>query len=388
MKVGRKAVLMYASGPFLLSWLMIAYAPSITWIYIGRLLAGFSTGMCSVAVPAYVIEVASINVRGLLGSCFQISFSVGVLIAMTFVMFFRWSWLAILGAFFVTYAVVFTYFIPESPSWLLAQGRNSEALESWRFLRGENVDPLSEHMKMESELPRKSVSFHEFRKPELYKPIALSIGLVFFQQFSGISALMSYTVEIFERAESSVDPSIAAAIVAGVQVIATVIAGVLVDKVGRTLLYIISGIFVTVGLVILGIYGIVSEKYVLDGPVYNSIPLIGFIIFVASFSLGYGPIPYLMTPEFVPFHSRSAVLSIAGVFSSLFLFIVTKTFDDLRFFVSDYGVYWVYGFFSLLGCLFCWLCFPETKHKSMIQIQQSFRGNLDCQNSDEVSVNN
>ncbi|KAG8189576.1 hypothetical protein JTE90_023646 [Oedothorax gibbosus] len=373
--------------PFLLSWLMIAYAPSIIWIYAGRLLAGFSTGMCSVAVPAYIIEIATIRVRGLLGSFFQISFSVGVLISMTFVMLFRWSWLAIVGALLATHAVLLTYFIPESPSWLLAQGRNSEALESWRFLRG-NAVVDSDQMKMESELPKKSISILEFRKPELYKPIALSIGLVFFQQFSGISALMSYTVEIFERAESSVDPSVAAAIVAVVQVIATVIAGVLVDKVGRNVLYLLSGIFVTVGLIILGIFGIVSEKFILTGPVYGSIPLIGFIIFVASFSLGYGPIPYLMTPEFVPMHSRSFVLSIAGVFSSLFLFIVTKTFDDLRYFVSDYGVYWVYGFFSILGCLFCWLCFPETKYKSVIQIQQSFKKNLENPNLEGASINN
>ncbi|GIY12990.1 facilitated trehalose transporter Tret1 [Caerostris darwini] len=163
-----------------------------------------------------------------------------------------------------------------------------------------------------TERPQKSVSLQEFKKPELYKPIVLSIGLVFFQQFSGINALMAYTVEIFEHAESSVDPSIAAAVVAGVQVIATAFGGALMDKCGRTKLFTISGIFVSFGLVTLGIYGILAKKLLLETDTYGWIPLASFIIFVASFSLGYGPIPYLMTPELVPLHCRSAVLAISG----------------------------------------------------------------------------
>ncbi|GFT48985.1 facilitated trehalose transporter Tret1 [Nephila pilipes] len=358
LKIGRKAVLMFSSGPLTISWLMIAYAPSIAWIYTGRLLSGFGAGMCSVSVPSYVIEIATINIRGLLGSCYQVSYTIGVLIAMLLGITVVWSWLAIAGAFFSVCAAFFMYFVPESPAWLIAKERNGEAVESFRFLKGEDVDILQESAAVTehfSHQPQESPTFREFKKPELYKPIALAIGLVFFQQFSGINALMAYTVEIFEHAESSVDPSIAAAVVAGVQVVATTVGSALMDISGRTKLYKISGIFVSLGLIALGIYGVLAKELSLPSETYGWIPLASFIVFVASFSLGYGPIPNLMTPEFVPLHCRSAVLAISGVFSSLFLFMVTKTFDDFRYFLSDYGVYWVYGFFSVLGCLFCWL---------------------------------
>ncbi|GBN15287.1 Facilitated trehalose transporter Tret1 [Araneus ventricosus] len=380
LKIGRKAVLMCASVPLVVGWLMIAYAPTIPWLYSGRLLSGFSSGMYSVAVPAYVIEIATIKIRGFLCSCYQVSYTIGVLIAMLLGITIAWSWLAIVGAFLSTSAAFFMYFIPESPPWLIANEKYAEAVESFRALKGGDADILQESSNANElhfiEQPQNTVSFREFKKPELYKPIVLSIGLVFFQQFSGINALMAYTVEIFEHAESSVDPSIAAGVVAGVQVLATSLGSALVDKNGRTKLYAISGIFVSVGLITLGIYGILAKKLALQTETYGWIPLASFIVFVASFSLGYGPIPYLMTPEFVPLHCRSAVLAISGVFSSLFLFFVTKTFDDFRYFLSDYGVYWVYGFFSLLGCLFCWFCLPETKGKSLYDIQYSFQNHL------------
>lgn len=375
-KFGRKTVLMFVSAPFLTSWLVIAYAPTMSWIYGGRLLAGLCTGICSVSVPAYIIEIASVEIRGLLGSCFHLSYTIGVLITMSFGIFFRWTWLAVIGGLFNTCAVILMYFMPESPPWLISEGKYEEATEAFRILKGKDVDTKKEYdvaLDHFTTRSQKTSVFYEFKEPELYKPIVLAVGLMFFQQFSGISALMAYTVEIFEHAESALEPSICAAIVAGVQFFATLIGSVLMDKAGRRILYLISGTFVTVGLVLLGIYGIVLEKQGFSSSLYGWIPLIGFTVFVGSFSLGFGPIPYLMTPEFVPLQSRAAVLSIAGVFSSFFLFIVTKTFDDLRSVVSDYGVFWVYGSFSCLGCLFCWFCIPETKMKTLSDIHHTFK---------------
>ncbi|GIY45846.1 solute carrier family 2, facilitated glucose transporter member 8 [Caerostris extrusa] len=247
----------------------IASLPSITAIF-GNLLSGYlslkigrNAGMYSVSVPTYIIEIATLKIRGFLGSCYHITYATGVLIAMLLGITVRWSWLAIVGAFFSTSATFFIFFIPESPAWLIANDRHTEVVQSFQFLKGDYVDSVSEaNMVREhfTERPQKSVSLQEFKKPQLYKPIVLSIGLVFFQQFSGINALMAYTVEIFEHAESSVDPSIAAAVVAGVQVIATAFGGALMDKCGRTKLFTISGIFVSFGLLTLGIYGILAKN--------------------------------------------------------------------------------------------------------------------------------
>ncbi|XP_015924127.1 facilitated trehalose transporter Tret1-2 homolog [Parasteatoda tepidariorum] len=372
---GRKTVMMFVSIFYLTSWLMVAYAPSMMWMYCGRLIGGICAGACCVAVPTYIIEIAPTKIRGQLASGFQIAYTIGVLYVMGLGIFLRWSWLAISGAVIVACASCLMVFMPESPPWLVRASRPLEAENGLRFLKGPSTDTqreLQSIMDNIAENKEEGIRLEELLLPEIYKPTAIALALMFFQQACGISPLMTYTVEIFHSAGSSIDPAVAATIVALVQVIATVLSGSLMDRSGRRCLFVTSGSIMFISLAVLGSYSFKLNQYLVSYHFVGYIPLISFATYIIAFSLGNGPIPYVMIPEIVPIKFRSPVVAAAGVLCSLLAFVFNKIFEDMRQGLGDYGVYWTYSFFSLISALFGFFILPETKGLTMRQISKSF----------------
>lgn len=358
--------------PYVLSWLMVSYAPTVAWIYCGRLLTGFCYGISSVAVPAYVIEIAPLKIRGLLASGFQVAFTVGVFVMMTLGYSMRWSWLALTSGGVVTVAACLMFLMPESPAWLLRESRRSEAAEGVKFLLGKNVDVEREFEIMigtVTEQPR--IAWRNFLDPTLYKPICIAVLLMFFQQASGINTLTAYTVDIFQNTGSSMDPHTASVVFAAVQVIVTIMSSMLIDRVGRRILYITSGTLVAASLGILGIYTLLP-KYGYDLTNLGWIPLTCLIGYIAFFAIGFGPVPIVIIPEIVPIQSRSLVLAFAIVSSSFFSFVAAKTYGVLINNVGFYGLFWIYGVFTVIATVFGWFCLPETKGRSIAEINRSF----------------
>lgn len=367
---------MYASVSYVASWLLIAYAPTLTFVYAGRLTCGFCAGITSVAVPAYLVEISTVDIRGLLSAGYQVAFSLGVLLVIAVGIDLRWSWLAIYGAATVTAAACAMLFMPESPAWLSKVSRNIEALRGLEFLRGSHQEAARELKEMVDHAAQEDqggMVLEEFKKPALYKPVLIAVALMFFQQFSGINALMSYAVEVFQEAKSSTDPSVSAAIVALVQVLATAVSCLLMDRAGRRILYMVSGSFMTLGLLALGLYSYYSQKphsQLLTN--WSWIPLASFILYIASFSLGFGPIPMVVVPELVPIRNRSFLIAVANTTTSFFGFVVTKVYEDMRITLGVAGLYWLYGAFSFLGFLFYWIVIPETKGRTIHEIHATF----------------
>lgn len=369
-RLGRKAVLLYVSFSFTFSWLVVAYASRLSLVILGRVVSGFCSGVCSVAVPAYLVEIATLNTRGLLSSSFQLSFAVGVFLQMALGIFLRWSWLAICGAAVVVIGAILTLFIPESPPWLIKVCRNNEALEALRFLRShedaaeEEFTEIRDHLAEESD---EGWTWRELVRPEMYKPLVISVSLMFFQQFAGINALNAYSVKIFQDSEIAFDPRVAAALVALVQILATILSGLLMDRLGRRLLFMMSGVGMVISLTAAGFHARLCEP-----GSWSWVPVLTFVTYMAGFAIGFGPIPFVVTPELVPLRSRSFLLSAANVFNSCFSFVVIQTFDYLRGGAGLWGVYWTYAALTFLGVLFYWMFVPETKGLSIHQIHRSF----------------
>ncbi|XP_015913904.2 facilitated trehalose transporter Tret1 isoform X1 [Parasteatoda tepidariorum] len=373
-KYGRKAVIICLSTPYLISWLMVVYAPTLTWIYCGRLLTGFSYGMASVVIPAYCVEIATVENRGIIAAGFQLAYVIGVLIMACFGFGLRWSWMAMISAILLTISTCLMFFMPESPQWLIRNSNEKEAIRSLKFLRGRNSDFKAEFLnlsKNQQEQSQLGISIASFKDPTLYKPTAIAIAIFFFQQFSGINAVTSYTVEIFKNSGGSMDPQTSATIFAAVQVAATIFSTVFIDKLGRRVLFISSGSMMTLSLVILGAFKL-FQKREYDVSAVEWIPLAGLLLYITAFSFGFGPCGIVMPPELVPIHYRSAVLTMSIVSLSIFGFIVTKSFDILVTYIGYYGLYWTFGFFSFAGTIFGVLYLPETKGKSIEEISKSF----------------
>ncbi|GFT29059.1 facilitated trehalose transporter Tret1 [Nephila pilipes] len=377
-KLGRQTTLMFASTSYVISWLTIAYAPSIPVIYAGRLISGLCAGVCCVAVPAYVVEIAPTEIRGLLTSGFQFAFGTGVFLIISLGAVLRWSWLAISGAVITTCAVCLMVMMPESPAWLVRESRTEEAIRSIRFLKGRHSDVMKEIKDIRDNLVQSesnNFSWKEFLDPTFYKPVIITAFLMLFQQVSGVNAVMSYTVEIFNTIGSSVNPQIASSVVAAVQVVATVFGGILMDKTGRKKLYMISGSCMSVSFFILGLYSYLTtktNKTAVDFHLYGWIPLVTLMMYMFAFSLGVGPIPFVMTPEIAPIRFRSMIIAFGSLMASLSAFAVTKSFEKLRELIGFHGLFWLYGSFSLLSAFYGRFFLPETKGLTLHEIHRSF----------------
>ncbi|XP_013784835.1 facilitated trehalose transporter Tret1-like [Limulus polyphemus] len=377
--LGRKKALILMNIPFILGWLLIVLANGISMLYVGRLLTGICTGMVSVTAPMYVVEISTPNIRGMLGTSFQVFVTIGILAAMTLGVYLSWTWLAVTSAILQATAMVSMIPIPESPSWLMNRGRKEEAVQAIYFFQGKRgVDAekqCEEIIKNVESDQTGRIALSDFKQEHYWKPALLSIGLMFFQQLSGINAILFYTVEIFREAGSSLDESLSTILVAVVMVLFTILGSFLVDRAGRRILLLISGVGTATSLFCLGLSsGVLVHKIESFETRFGWIPLVCLLVYISTFAVGFGPLPWFMTAEMVPQRARSIVNGIVVCFNWTFVFMVTKTFDIFLHGLNQHGTYWLFAAMCALSCLFTLFLLPETKGKSLEQIQKYFLG--------------
>lgn len=388
--MGRKVSIMACALPFVAGWVLIGTASNkmVALLYTGRVLTGVACGMTSLAVPNYISEVAPPSLRGFLGSSFQVSVTVGILLVYCLGIPLTYYWLALTGAAMTGLLVVTMLGIPETPRFLLIKHFRVRAIDVLSKLRGPLVDVDQECREVEDALDNSDdkFSWSEFTYPFLYKPLIISLALMFFQQFSGINAVMFYTVNIFNSAAPSIDSNIATVIVGVVQVVFTCVAAVLMDRMGRKALLVIGAFGMAISCTTFGLYYQLTEGSGHNGtaplptpsPAGNNLswlPLTSIIVYIISFSLAWGPIPWLVMSEIFPSKAKGVASGIATAFNWTCSFIVTKEFNDMQDAMTKKGIFWFYGGVSLLGALFVIFFVPETKGRSLEEIEASFAGN-------------
>lgn len=374
--LGRKTTLLFNSLPFVGGWLLVAYAKNIPMIYFGRLITGFCSGIVSVATPMYLVEIATLEVRGLFGASFQLFVVIGVFLISILGAKLDWRWLAISGAMLCLLSFLLMLPMPESPRWLIAKKRREEAKKAITFLQGTFFDADAELEVLEREAnnqPKGGVNLKEFIKPWIYKPFILSILLMFFQQFSGVNAVLFYTVDIFEAAKVQLNAFTCTIIVASVQVLATFLGSILMDRAGRKILLLISAVCMAISLFLFGGYDFIKIKDPEAAAKIGWLPVICLTFFIAAFSIGFGPTPWLMVAEMTPMHVLSVVSGIATALNWTFAFIITYTFQKLVDGIHAYGVYWLYAVFCSSSIPITLIFLPETKGKKIEEIENFFK---------------
>jgi len=190
-----------------------------------------------------------------------------------------------------------------------------------------------------------------------------------FQQLSGINAVIFYTVDIFEMSGSTIDSNLATIIVGGVNFASSIGATILIDRLGRKVLLLLSESFMLFCLLVLGTF-FYMQKVSPDGVKdYGWIPLASFILFVIAFSFGFASIPWLMMGEIFPARIRGSAAALSTAFNWSCTFIVTKSFPE---FVSAFGghtAFWTFAAVCFVGLFFIYFCVPETRGKSLEEIE-------------------
>lgn len=378
--IGRKRTIVATAVPFIVSWLLIALAVNVPMVYAGRAIAGFCVGVVSLCFPVYLGETLQPEVRGMLGILPTALGNVGILLCYAAGKYLNWSMLATLGACIPVPFLICMFFIPETPRWYISKNNGKEAKKSLQWLRGQDSDISNELREIENvhnEAEKNpSSSFGELFNKNNTKPLLISLGLMFFQQMSGINAVVFYTVQIFGYAGSTLDGNTSTIIVGVVNFGSTFLATIVIDRFGRKILLYISGIAMILSLMVLGTFFYLKNCTSADVSTYGWLPLASFVIYVIGFSFGFGPIPWLMMGEILPAKVRGPAASIVTGFNWACTFVVTKTFTDLINGMGTHGTFWMFGIICLIGLIFVIFCVPETQGKSLEDIEKKLTGQV------------
>ncbi|KAL6542301.1 hypothetical protein OROMI_023903 [Orobanche minor] len=361
--VGRKGSLIIAAIPNIIGWLAISFAKDSSFLFMGRLLEGFGVGIISYTVPVYIAEIAPQNLRGSLGSVNQLSVTIGIMLVYLLGLFVPWRILAVIGILPCTLLIPGLFFIPESPRWLAKMGLNEDFETSLQVLRGFETDISTEVNEIKksvaSSSKRTALRVSELKRKGYWYPLMVGIGLLMLQQLSGINGVLFYSSSIFQSAGVS-SGKIATFAIGIIQVIVTGISTTLVDKAGRRILLIVSSSLTTDSLP-------ESSKSIM-----GVLALVGLLVFVSGFSVGLGAVPWVIMSEILPVSIKSLAGSVATLANWLSASIITMTANLLLTWSSG-GTFVIYSLVSAFTLAFVALWVPETKGKTLEEIQWSFR---------------
>ncbi|XP_057785521.1 sugar transporter ERD6-like 6 isoform X1 [Salvia miltiorrhiza] len=376
--IGRKGSLMIAAIPNIIGWLCISFAKDYSFLYMGRLLEGFGVGIISYTVPVYIAEIAPQNLRGALGSVNQLSVTIGILLSYLLGLFVEWRLLAVLGTLPCLILIPGLFFIPESPRWLAKMGMTDDFEASLQVLRGFDTDISVEVHEIKRSVAstsrRNAIRFEDLKLRRYWLPLMIGIGLLVFQQLSGINGVIFYSNNIFESA--GISSSNAATVGVGfIQVIATAVATWLVDKTGRRILLIVSSSGMALSLVVVAVSFYLKESVSEDSALFGILGIlsvVGVVCLIISFSLGMGPIPWLIMSEILPIKIKGLAGSVATLFNWSFSWVITMTAPMLLTWSSG-GTFSMYAVMCIFTVAFVAIWVPETKGKTLEEIQNSFR---------------
>lgn len=372
---GRKTTLILICAPYVLSWLLLVVSINPSMLYVARIIAGFAGGICSVVCPCYLGEISTPPVRGVLGCFFQLSVCVGLITSSVMGLGLGWRLMSAVLEIFPVIAVFGLIFVPESPYYLLKKGLRNDAINSLRWLRGNEFDvelEISElEISVENDMAVDSKA-SDLLRPWAYRPIIVALLLMIFQQVSGINAVLFNAVDIFIFAGSTIEPLVANILINVIQLVVALLCSAFIERLGRRVLFMTSQLICGVSICVLGVFFYLQRT---DSKVTETIgwlPLASLMIYIAGFSVGSGPIPWLMTGEVVPRKVKSLGVSLATLTNWGLAFIVTKTFVYIKAGLTDAGAFWMFGGFCFLGFFFAIFFLPETKNKSQDEIQAFF----------------
>uniref|UniRef100_A0A804QNH0 Major facilitator superfamily (MFS) profile domain-containing protein n=1 Tax=Zea mays TaxID=4577 RepID=A0A804QNH0_MAIZE len=376
--IGRRGSLIIAAVPNIMGWLAISFAKHTSFLYMGRLLEGFGVGVISYVVPVYIAEISPQNMRGALGAVNPLSATFGVMFVYVLGLFFPWRLLALIGTLPCLFLIPGLFFIPESPRWLARMNRMDDCETSLQVLRGFNADITAEanDIKIAVTSANKSgtISFQELNQKKNRTPLILGIGLLVLQQLSGINCIVFYSGSIFKAAGLK-NSNLDACVLGALEVLATGVTITFLDRAGRRILLIISSCGMTLSLLAVAVVFYIKDNISHDSDMHNilsMVSLVGVVAYVIAFCFGMGAIPWIIMSEILPVSIKSVAGSFATLANWLTSFGITMT-ANLLLSWSAAGTFASYMVVSAFTLMFVILWVPETKGRTLEEIQWSFQ---------------
>lgn len=329
---------------------------------IGRFLTGISGGCYTIVLPIYVGEISSNERRGSLLSIFQVAVNFGVLFAFILGHLTSVRVLNIVCGFIpVLYSLGFI-FLPESPVLLVSRDRDRAAEHSLNRLNtsSSNAKAKIEQLRLQSEQSRQQrKTFGEiFRTKSTKKAFKIMMLQFFFFQMCGINVVLFYSTTIFKSAGVELNPGISSIIIAGVQMVFSILSATVADRFGRKTLLIFSNAFMCIGLLGIGSFFLIASHL-------TWLPLVSLSIFIIAFSVGMGPVSFILLGELFLQEAKAFVAPIGQTLNLFLTFMIGLTFT---LFTEMGPLFLILSGFCFLGLLFTIFLIPETKGKSILEI--------------------
>ena len=365
---------------FILNSIGTALPNSFTMFVIFRIIGGIGVGIASMVVPMYIAEIAPPKRRGALVGNYQLAIVIGIVVVY-FVNYFialqgdaQWNltigWRWMFGSEIIPSILylVFIFLIPESPRWLLQKGKSTEAIAVLQKINTDE-DAVQVQTEIENSLNQEDKNQWKYLANPLFKKaLFVGVGLSILQQLTGINAILYYAPEIFKSLGSAADTSLLETSILGVvNLIFTLLAIKWVDKMGRKPLLYIGSIGMTIALAAVG-------SFLYYDAVGNWV-LPFLLLFMASFSISWGPIVWVLLSEIFPNKIRSLALAISVFIQWVANFVVTQFFPTLveNQWLNDTfnGAFpfYLFSVICLFSLFFVWKKIPETKNKTLEQME-------------------
>jgi SP family arabinose:H+ symporter-like MFS transporter len=376
--IGRKKTLIGCAVLFAVSAVGSAIPTTLNEFVWYRFIGGVGVGAVSMTSPLYIAEISPEHIRGRLVSLYQLAIVSGILLVFFINTLIQrmgdeswnvatgWRWM--FGSETLP-AVLFgaaAFFVPECPRGLVLKGRVEQALKTLTRFGGATAAGR-QMASIESTLTQTEVSLSQLFVGRWRIPLMIGIVLAVCQQFSGINAIMYYAPEIFKSIGSTVDSAFVNTVSVGaVNLVFTIVAIYLVDKVGRRALLLAGTAVQVIALAAVG------WLFKTGG---NPMLLLAFILlFVAAFAVAMGPVAWIVISEIFPNRVRGRAMSIATLVLWTACYLVSQTFPMLVEGIGSSSTFWVYAGFSLLSFIFVWKAIPETKGRTLEEIEESWQG--------------
>lgn len=373
-KYGRKNVMIITAIIYIISSLGCAFATSFIGLTIFRVLSGFAVGATSVVGPMYISEISPANKRGTLVSFNQFAITIGIFLAYVFDYFLinlgQESWRYMLGVpalFGIIFLLYLVFSFPESPRWLLAKGKKDEAVEILNKIGGDRYvkNELPEMEKsINAEKNKEKASSKELFNGKTGKIVAIGTLIAAFQQITGINAVLIFAPDIFRSAGVGGDTALLQSMIVGiVNVLMTIVALKLVDSKGRKTLLLWGAFGMAVSLGYL--------TYAFLQPEKNSMGvLIALLGYISFFAASFAPVMWVIISEIYPNRIKGLAMSFSTAVSWGCTFLTVYFAPIIRANLGDSALFGIFGIFTVIAFIFVKFWIPETKGKSLEQIEK------------------
>jgi sugar porter (SP) family MFS transporter len=375
-RFGRRPVLILAAIIFIVGALLAALTPNAAILIVARFVLGLAVGTASLLVPLYIAEMAPADVRGALVNFNQLMITVGILVSylVGYALASAQGWRWMLGLAVVPAAMLGLgmLFLPETPRYLVSRHLPERARAVLRSIRSETSveGELNEIIAVEEQERRESRGWDELLQPWVRPMLLVGVGLAVFSQITGINTIIYFAPSTFQATGFGASASILATAGVGVVlVVGTILAIMVIDRLGRRSMLLIA--FAGMG-VSLGLMGLAYLLPNLSG-VVGWLAIVCVTVYIAFFSFGLGAVIWVVVSEIYPLTVRGSGMAMATTGHWVANFVVSLTYLSLIQAIGETFTLWLYAVMCVGAFLFCYFLVPETKGRSLEEIEEDLR---------------